>query len=313
MAQQQRVAPVFIVGAPRSGTTWLQLLLSQSPAIASCNETHLFSSYLASLFRAWPAFHKNARAIGVHHLMSEAEYFGAIRTLADSVLTKIVDSKPSAQVVLEKTPAHGRCWQSIIKIYPQARFVHLIRDPRSVVASLRRAGRGWGQDWASPGIVANAELWIDDVRSAQAIAEVSDRYYQLTYEALKADPAGEVASVFDFLDLSESSASCARYVDQCQKGKLEEGDQVNTLQQPWNIGSEPAGFFGLGRAEGWKQELRQSEIALIEHLTFPYAERFGYSRTSRMHRFHGRALLYRVLDLAARQITWQCSRLRGRL
>src|SRR5215469_4920410 len=38
---------VLIVGCPRSGTSWLQRLLSQHPQVATTQETHLFSEYLA--------------------------------------------------------------------------------------------------------------------------------------------------------------------------------------------------------------------------------------------------------------------------
>jgi hypothetical protein len=41
---------VFLVGAPRSGTSWLQLLLSASPSIATATETYLFATYTQSLF-----------------------------------------------------------------------------------------------------------------------------------------------------------------------------------------------------------------------------------------------------------------------
>src|SRR5947208_10995760 len=44
---------VFIVGAQRSGTTWLQRLLASHPAIAGGQESHLFSGYLAPLWQRW--------------------------------------------------------------------------------------------------------------------------------------------------------------------------------------------------------------------------------------------------------------------
>ena len=53
------------------------------------------------------------------------------------VFAKIAQSKPSATIVLEKTPNHVNCWREILDVWPQAHFIHIIRDPRSVVASLR--------------------------------------------------------------------------------------------------------------------------------------------------------------------------------
>lgn len=51
----QHKSCIFIVGAPRSGTTWLQLMLARHPAISTCQETHLFSSYLGPMHKAWRA------------------------------------------------------------------------------------------------------------------------------------------------------------------------------------------------------------------------------------------------------------------
>ena len=44
---------VLIVGAQRSGTTWVQRLLASHPAIVSGQESHLFSSYLGPMWQRW--------------------------------------------------------------------------------------------------------------------------------------------------------------------------------------------------------------------------------------------------------------------
>ena len=153
MMADERPDLVFIVGAPRSGTTWLQLLLSQSDRVGTCNETYLFSWYLDSLFRTWDDMKNNSRSIGIHHLISEDAYFAMIRDFAGTILRKIYSAKPSATVCLEKTPGHALSWRNILRIFPDSRFIHIIRDPRAVVASLSSAGKGWGRAWASPGVV----------------------------------------------------------------------------------------------------------------------------------------------------------------
>ena len=127
---------VFLVGGPRSGTTWLQLLLSRSPRIATANETHLFTGYTRSLFSAWKHHQRNARALGLHHLMSEEEYLDLVRNFACKVMLRILDKKPEADVILEKTPDHILHWSNILKIFPDAHFLHIVSDPRSVVSSL---------------------------------------------------------------------------------------------------------------------------------------------------------------------------------
>jgi hypothetical protein len=110
---------VFLVGGPRSGTTWLQLLLSRSPRIATANETHLFTGYTCSLFSAWDHHQRNARALGLHHLMSEEEYLDLIRNFACKVMLRILDKNPEADIVLEKTPDHVLHWSNILRVFPR--------------------------------------------------------------------------------------------------------------------------------------------------------------------------------------------------
>lgn len=305
--------PVFIVDAPRSGTTWLQLLLSQHPMIASCNETHLFSSYLSSLFKAWPAFHYNKRAIGIHHLMSEDEYFKAIREFSDKVMKKIVATESNSNVVLEKTPAHGRCWTAIVKVYPDARFIHLVRDPRSVVCSLRRAGRGWGKAWADPGLISNARLWVQDVCSASQLIGEGYSCYQLTYETLLENPTIELKRLFNFLGLSVDEWEPDDYVRKCEKDQLMNDRQIPSSARPWDTAAEPRGFFGRGGMANWKEELQNWEVALIEDLTFPVAEAYGYERTVTKKKFHARLILYSALEAAVKSINWKIERVISRL
>ena len=141
---------VFLIGAPRSGTTWLQLMLGSSEAVATVNETHLFSGYTGSLFRGWMLFKDARRKIGLSALMSEDEYFGLVRLFCVGVLGSILARKPCASVILEKTPAHAEHWREILKVFPNACFLHLVRDPRAVVASLQAAKTdGWGASWVS--------------------------------------------------------------------------------------------------------------------------------------------------------------------
>jgi hypothetical protein len=95
---------VFLVGAPRSGTTWLQLLLSRSPHIATANETHLFTGYTRSLFTAWAHHQCNVRAAGLHNLMSEEAYFDLIRNFTCKVMLRILERSRRQISYLRKFP-----------------------------------------------------------------------------------------------------------------------------------------------------------------------------------------------------------------
>src|ERR1019366_4487992 len=95
---------VFLVGSPRSGTTWPQLLLDRSPAIATVPETQLFSQYMRSMVEQWNDDRVTGRPIGLTKLLGDEEFRGLLRSTSAFVFAKIAQSKSSATVVLEKTP-----------------------------------------------------------------------------------------------------------------------------------------------------------------------------------------------------------------
>jgi len=263
----------FLVGAPRSGTTWLQLLLSKSERIATANETHLFSGYMHSMFTSWEGMQRSQRTVGLHHLMPEDEFLAVARTFSDTILGKIKAGKPGAEWVLEKTPRHSLHFREILKVYPAARFIHIIRDPRSVTASLRAASQGWGAHWATPSIIAGARRWSREVASARSIRDVTAHYHEIRYEDLKADTPGVLRGVFAFLDIPASEEDCRTYADEAQIGRMSGGGGN------WDASREPEGFFRAGKTDGWKTDLTPGAIKAIEITTAPLARELGYIDT----------------------------------
>src|SRR5205807_635713 len=114
----------FLVGAPRSGTTWLQVLLSRSPSVVTALETHLFNLFMRSMIVQWNYDRSNGIPIGVTKLMSEEEFRTLLRSVSGFVFAKIAQRKPSATVVLEKTPDHVKWWREILDVWPDAHFIH---------------------------------------------------------------------------------------------------------------------------------------------------------------------------------------------
>jgi hypothetical protein len=269
---------VFLIGAPRSGTTWLQLLLAQSPSIATVNETHLFNNYLRSFFGSWRTLPGNARQIGLSCLMSDAELEALIGGLCDQILIRIRATKPQASHVLEKTPDHARYWRDIIRLYPDAFFLHMVRDPRAVVRSLRAAATGWGAGtgWVGTGVVANARRWRRDVLDARELKGATPRHLEIRYEDLLGDGAATLERVFAWLGIAVSAEECRRWLDACRLDRLRAAAGPDAAAWPWRLDLEPQGFFGDG-GTSWHDALSRAEIAAIECVASDLMEELGYA------------------------------------
>jgi hypothetical protein len=96
---------------------------------------------------------------------------------------------------IEKTPENAGAIQRILGYWPQARIVHIVRDPRDVFASILET-RSWTvQEFAArwKGTVVAARSWLADQGGASPI------YYELRYEHLVHSPVTEMSKLLTFL------------------------------------------------------------------------------------------------------------------
>ncbi len=290
---------LFVVGAPRSGTTWVQLLLAGGGDIATVNETHLFSSWLTSLLGTWSGRGLHPRRIGISELIERDEWVAHVRRLAEVILTRIADRYPGAKIVMEKTPDHALWLRQIHDVFPDAYFLHIVRDPRSVVASLRAASNDWGMHWAASGIIENARLWRTFVWAVLDSQVPQDRILQIRYEDLKRDGADVLHKVFRWLDVATEWSECADIVERYQIANLQ-GGQLPAAG--WDLRSEPERFFRRGETDSWRQELRPAEVATVEYVTGDLMETLGYLREQPRYRALRSIYAHKLLKVAQRQI-----------
>ncbi len=266
---------VFLVGCPRSGTTWVQMLFAQHPAIATTQETHLFEGYLAPLRRAWERDRTNHRGIGVQAALTEEEFDELCAGFARRVLTAMAKTNSEAEVVLEKTPAHVRHAALILKLLPDAFFIHLVRDPRAVVASLCAAGRSWGRSWASTDPVKNARMWVSDVMAGHSIAALTQRHTTVKYEDLLGQAGASVLEhLFHRMGLSADGAFCQQVLAECSIDRLR--NHSETIKAGGTISGDPADFYRKGTADSWAGELSPRDVQAIEYIAGDLMREHGY-------------------------------------
>ena len=306
---------VFILGCARSGTTWLQLLLFQHPLVASSQETNLFSHYLGHLAKSWSQ-EENAKAhrlredaevpegastrrhaAGLSGILEPAEFEELMREFALAVFTRIAASKPNAEVLVEKTPAHTHQKDLILRLFPDAHFIHIIRDPRSVVVSLREASNLTGFEWARTGVVSAAKYWRKSVQAGREFSEETPSYREVHFEHLHSEGPAQLQELFSWLGLDADREFCERAFAACDIANLRSGSEK--VAAPWSLKDEPTKFFRRGAADGWRDELSKGETRAVEHIAGELMDGFGYERSAPVSRKPFRVSIHDALEKSA--------------
>ncbi|HVU73320.1 MAG TPA: sulfotransferase [Mycobacteriales bacterium] len=192
-------ALIFVVGAQRSGTNWLQALLALHPQVAAIpSETALFSHGIAHLEERTQDGLVSSTKTGRTYVPRDV-FLDAARDFCDTVFGTLRDAlDPNASRLVERTPMHVRHLRLIADVYPDAKVVHLIRDGRDVALSLA------AQSWGPSSVAAAAQEWVDAVSSARGARIAA--YREVRHEALSADPAQVMADLFGWLGLDVDDA-----------------------------------------------------------------------------------------------------------
>jgi hypothetical protein len=265
---------VFMGGVPRSGTTFLQIAMAGSSQIATSRETHLFDAYLGHLFNQF----RNEEAVfrsadGIRHLIDTQTLNRHLRDIAVSVLTAIHAKRPEAAIVLEKTPGHLQYMPMIDACLPEARFIHLVRDPRGVAASLKAAsGQAWGY-WADKEVSGAAHRWLREIKTIRDHSpQLGDRFRQVRYEDLFVRGGDIINGLYRWLELPANTDLRGDLRENYPIENMARGDAELTDPQH----ESRAQFFRRGDPDSWREELSAAEITEIERLCHAEMLSLGY-------------------------------------
>ncbi|MEB3359570.1 MAG: sulfotransferase [Synechococcales bacterium] len=226
--------PFFLVGAERSGTTVLRLMFDHHPQIAWCNEFE-YAVDQVSPNGQWPDLANYYAWLETHRIF-QATGFSIDKALEypELVNSFLVQKRDRTGKPVVGATVH-RHFDRLLHVWPEARFIHIIRDGRDVARSC--IGMGWaGNVWCGVDRWLEAEqLWESLQRSL-----TPDRYIELTYEELIANPKETLMRLSEFLNVPYDEAMISY-------------SEKSTYDLP-----DPA-FI-----QQWRRKLSELEIRLVE-------------------------------------------------
>jgi Sulfotransferase family len=192
---------IFVVGARRSGTNWLQRIVNAHPDVVGVpSETYLFSRGILPLTERFQHGASGSHSLAVIY-MDRGAFLDALRDFCDAVFEGLIGVlQPGARRLCERTPEHTRCLALIGEVYPDAHVVHIVRDGRDVARSLA------SQEWGPDSIREAAEEWVTSVTAARRDGQALEHYHEVGYEAMLAEPRRHIAALYEALALDASPA-----------------------------------------------------------------------------------------------------------
>ncbi len=272
-------SPIFIGGAPRSGTTLLSVMLNAHPSLVCGPESDLLRRWrdvqqmprdplrwLWHRARGWTGpyehlttpFGMTLSTIRELHLASHdgAEFID--RFFAEYA------RKHDATRWVEKSPANVTQLPFLFERFPNAKFVHLIRDGRDVACSLSRWSVQISRHEAS-GIGECIELWDRWVRQGLQWRG-HPRYLELRYETLVRQPESTLRMLLEWLDV-EWHDSVMRYdsTDQANRPELSCAHVAGTQSSPYTT--------AIGR---WQSALSPTDRVEVQKIGGELLRQLGY-------------------------------------
>lgn len=261
-------SPFFIVGVGRSGTTLLMSMLNAHPDVAMLAETHFVRRYIIHT-RRMPV-HEAIQTVKQDHQLKrfDFEIEDYLRTqdshnldradwidLYWAILDHVRELK-GKNIVGDKDPKLVQYLPALKHFFPQAKILHIVRDPRDVVLSRQKAGWSRDRSLISHGLTYRLQYGLGHKQGSRLFGE---NYLEIKYEALITEPHTTLSKVCDLIGV-QYDPQMLNFFDLAAEIVAED-------EQEWkqNV-TRP---LLTDNYEKWKTSMPRNQLICVEALSAP--------------------------------------------
>jgi hypothetical protein len=277
-----RIGPFFIIGSGRAGTTLLRRILQSSPEVHIPPEIWSFKktyNYFLKYKSILP-WEDLVTIVSREYIIGgnfdrEFQYklLPIFRELVeipteDRTLAVLIDTINRAHGNHrdatfsrwgDKTPINSFCLNEILDVYPDAKFIHMIRDPADVVHSYLKHD-------LQPDLESGADRWRRAVRSVEGFKKRCGNVYDIYYEEFVEDTESEMRSICNFIDINFRSKWLKR------TDHFNEIDEVAGLEHHVNV-FDPISSEHVGKG---RREMSEEQLDYLDTLVRKECITLGY-------------------------------------
>ncbi len=287
---------IFVVGNSRSGTTMMGRILGRHPEVFTFHELHFFEQLWTPTAQSCYLSKAEAEQLAARLICIQRDGYltqGNPDRFSEESQKLIVEiqaetltpaevfeafllyeaAKHGKRIPCDQTPRNVFYISEILELYPEARLINMIRDPRDVLLSQK--GR-WKRrflgaksmpikatvlSWINYHPITTSKLWNSSIGASERFAG-NERVYSVHFENLLSEPEKTVQNICEFVGISFESS-------------LLEVPQIGSsieLDNPDRKGINPE------RAGSWqKGGLSSTEVFLCQWVTKSVMESHGYN------------------------------------
>ncbi len=272
-AELESIKLVFCTGSPKSGTTFLQMILDNHPEVSCPPEHYLYSFLTESLPKVFQSYNKSVEFIDKMTARQGAPIFTDedIKEVGKFVIKLAAYKGAKGRKVKwygikddQLTERNG--FSLLLELFPEAKFIGIIRDPRSVCVSSwyfnLRLDERWAEkikskeNWA----IAFSPIWVrDNTNLINFFKTQPEKVLLCRYEDLVLNPFENYKRIFEFLGVSTDKEVIEEVIDKTSFKKFKDGK-----------------FFRKASIDDWKNELSPLAIKEIEKTCGHLMQLLGY-------------------------------------
>ena len=282
----ERKPPIFEIGVARSGTTILSLMLDSHPRIAIPYESHFFTEYYLNResvneqLKQPELRQKVVERILNEKYVKEWDYTPSIKDIDLRNCSDLSETIRELYVAYaryhgkdiwgDKTPSYITNIDVLNNLFPDAKYIHLVRDGRDVALSLM-------QQWFGPNDFLTAlEFWRERIMVGSKMLAMlpAEWVFVLRMEDLAESPEERLRSLCEFLELDYAPEMLTAF---SRKAANKVGDRID---------SHHAGLSGpidIGNVTKWKKVLSGPDQAISWEYAGSVLKEFGYPSGIKRH------------------------------
>lgn len=247
--------PIFIVGPMGSGTTLMRLIVDSHDNIAIAQETSIMRAYLA---HKWIPFHRHGGDWYGRLGWSDDELDTRMREFYAGMFERFAADQGKRRWG-DKTPWHAWHLTELARVFPDAVFIAMVRQPGAVATSVSERFR---QTWG--GAVTH---WVKTTtEQVQRGIELGDRLLMVRYEDLVTDPETTLREVFTWLDEPWSDRLLEHDKVHAERGTAKNVEGATRSDRP----------IATDRISAWVEGKTPEQLAVLTSKAGPLARFYGY-------------------------------------